>query len=138
MATELLQNVIDTVGGLSEEQTASMLKHLDEDYSFEGLLAALANLGIALSDEQKEKLANLANSSICELEDDELENVSGGTTYDSDGHPIVTSCNPCDEEWRWYPDADNDHRSARKCGTCKYSVYTGGLLRCMHEDRINN
>ena len=137
MAKDLLQSIVEAVGGLTDEQTASMLRHLDEDYSIEGLFAALKNLGIALSGEQRKKLTDLASSTVCELEDNELENVSGGTTYDDGGHPIVTSCNSC-EPWRWYPSEGNDHRSKKVCRTCKYSEYTGGLLRCMHEDRVNN
>ena len=73
-----------------------------------------------------------------ELDDDELDMVSGGgacTTYNSDGYPIVSGLNICDHhEWMW----DVNPLAGKFCYSCKYSKDEGGLLIChcpqRHED----
>ena len=73
-----------------------------------------------------------------ELDDDELDMVSGGgacTTYNSDGWPIVSGVNICKHhEW----ERDDHSLGDIYCYSCKHSVDEGGLLIChcpqRHED----
>ena len=73
-----------------------------------------------------------------ELDDDELDMVSGGgacTTYNSDGWPVVSGVNICKHhEW----ERDVNSLADMYCYTCKHSIDEGGLLIChcpqRHED----
>ena len=73
-----------------------------------------------------------------ELDDDELDMVSGGaacTTYNDNGWPIVTGLNVCEHhEW----ERDVNPLANKFCYSCKHSIDEGGLLIChcpqRHED----
>ena len=64
-----------------------------------------------------------------ELDDDELDMVSGGgdcTTY-KDGWPVVSGLNVCKHhDWMW----DVNPLADKFCYSCKYSKDEGGLLLC--------
>jgi hypothetical protein len=65
-----------------------------------------------------------------ELDDDELDVVSGGaacTTYNDNGCPIVSGLNVC-EHHEWMRDVNP--LASKHCYSCKYSIDEGGLLIC--------
>ena len=70
-------------------------------------------------------------SNPAELQDEELENVSGGAFYNPDGYLIVTSCNSCDY---YSPEGGCDGDNPR-CATCVWSSDDSGPLVCYNKNR---
>ncbi len=70
-----------------------------------------------------------------EIDDDELNDVAGGTCY-KDDRPVVTAFNEC----RLFRSTKKTKRDGGGFGCCDciYSVYTDGLLLCYNEERKGN
>lgn len=112
------------------------------------LLALAAENGITLPPEEAERVFALlqqekdGSPAVCELADEELDNVSGGSscvggrTY-SDDWPyalITTAFNSC-SHWKL---AQDYTINARWCEECQWSVKSGAVLYCMSRTRNND
>ena len=67
-------------------------------------------------DASSENLKEFMNKGSSELNDDELDDVAGGTCYDDYGRPIVTVGNTCDY---WTADDKKEH-TFYGCANCEY------------------
>lgn len=71
-----------------------------------------------------------------EITDDELDNVAGGGCK-KNGRPVVTAFNKCGHfEYDW-DKAAKGYRLIIRCADCRHSKYTGGLLICFNDKRLN-
>ena len=109
------------------EEVVSKLK--DASCAEEVLAIAKAE-GIQLTQEESEQvLAEVKKNAEGEISDDDLDAVSGGSSYVSTGgggygELITTSCNSCPAFQGESPD------SSVRCGSCVHSHYNGTYLLC--------
>ena len=119
--------------------------------SAEEFFALTKESNVEFTQEQAEAYFEQINNP-CELSDDELDNVAGGTVYDHEGRPAVKYNDFCE---RWvcpycggsvidiqrpgrYGRHTCEYNSRSKvvaiCSFCKYSIYDDGQDFCDHPD----
>ncbi len=129
-----------------------VMKKFEAASTVEELLSLAKEENIELSQEEAESLLSSIKDASCELDDSELDNVSGGAsvTIGSHKYQVVTS-HYCCEYWRenTYLDSNgklkfyvNDNPGLRKvwydvagkwyrcCGACKYLQFKGATGIC--------
>lgn len=126
-----------------------MIKQAAKAKNPEELMAFAAEQGIELTEEAAATLMSQLNTAHGQLDDDELENVSGGGCY-SNGQLIVTNFHSCGlwvcedcggTGWGWekaHDEMNRVHRCGGRmmdpgCANCKYMKYNG-LQLCTHPD----
>ena len=136
---DIFERLEAIIYGADAEQRDAFFERLNEGTTLDGVKAALDDMGIELADEQVAELDELYGMAIRELQDEELENVNGGSVYEPDdvgGELITTSCNKC-AGFLWDPGKRASGNKKICCRNCANSYVRSELTLGNRQMRID-